>query len=52
LQLRLFDDDRDGALVLIGLQIEYPLTGLADGISGNVVTGVYVNFKTGHNYLC
>ena len=47
-QLRLLDDDRDGALVLIGLNIKHTLTGLANRVSGDVVAGVNVNFKAGH----
>ena len=50
MQLRLLDDDRDGALVLIGLNIKHTLTWLADRVSRDVIAGVNVNFKSGHEF--
>ncbi|MCK7516291.1 MAG: hypothetical protein MZV64_00445 [Ignavibacteriales bacterium] len=48
LQLGLFDDDRNGALFLKGLNIKHALSGRANGVSGDMVAGVNVNFKAGH----
>jgi hypothetical protein len=42
LQLRLFDDYRVGFFRLVGLDIEDTLTGLADGVTGDVITRVDV----------
>src|SRR6266487_2976 len=48
LQLRLLDNHRNRALVLICLKVKHSLTWLADRIGRNMVTRVYINFKTGH----
>src|ERR1044071_3555665 len=52
MQLRLFNDYSDRTLVLKGLKIKNSLTWLANCVSGKMVTGVNINFKTGHRYLC
>jgi len=48
LKLGFFDQDGDGALVLIGLQVKDALTGGANGVGSDMVTGVYIDFKAGH----
>ncbi len=50
-QLRFFDDNGNGARVLVGVEIKDPLTGLSDGVGGDVVAGVNVEIDTGHNIL-
>jgi hypothetical protein len=48
MQLSLLNDHSDCALVLKGLNIKNSLTGLANGVSGDMVAGININFKTGH----
>jgi hypothetical protein len=46
--LGFFDDHGDGALILKSLNVKYALTGPPDGVGGEMVAGVYVNFKAWH----
>src|SRR6266498_2131745 len=48
MELRLFNDHSNCALILKGLNIKNSLTWLANCVSGDMVTGVNINFKTRH----
>jgi hypothetical protein len=48
MQLRLFNDDRIGTLILKGLNIKNALTGLANRVRSDMVAGININFKTRH----
>src|SRR6266498_1772628 len=50
--MRLLNYHSDCALVLKGLNIKNSLTWFANCVSGDMVTGVNINFKTRHRYLC
>src|SRR5262245_40091027 len=50
MQLCFLDDHCDRALVLISLQIEYPLAWVTDGIRGDMVAWININFKAGHMF--